>query len=72
MVKKLIIGLIKLYQLIISPLIHWLSFSFFGGRPGCRFYPTCSQYAIESFSNFNFLKASALVLDRLKRCHPYL
>lgn len=42
---------------------------FLGGR--CRFYPSCSEYAIECFEKFNFIKSSQLVLLRLIKCHPF-
>lgn len=52
--------LIKLYQLLLSPYL---------GR-SCRFAPTCSQYAINSFKNFNFIMAFYLTIKRLLKCHP--
>ena len=39
--------------------------------PKCRFYPTCSQYAIDCYKKFNFVKASLLVTRRLLRCNPF-
>ena len=36
----------------------------------CRFIPTCSQYAKEAYSKFNFLKASYLTTKRLLKCNP--
>lgn len=46
------------------------TFSYFlGGR--CRFYPSCSEYALECFEKFNFIKSSQLVLLRLIKCHPF-
>ena len=41
-----------------------------GRPPKCRFYPTCSHYAKECYSKFNFVKASFLTLWRLIRCNP--
>ncbi len=71
MARDLIISLIKLYKIGASPVVHWLSFSFFGMRSGCRFSLTCSEYAIQAFSDNNFTQASRLVLKRLSRCHPW-
>lgn len=46
------------------------TFSYFlGGR--CRFYPSCSEYALECYEKFNFIKSSQLVLLRLIKCHPF-
>ncbi len=46
------------------------SFSYFlGGR--CRFYPSCSEYALECYEKFSFIKSSQLVLLRLIKCHPF-
>ncbi|MGB1090488.1 MAG: membrane protein insertion efficiency factor YidD [Oceanobacter sp.] len=56
-----LIGLVKLYQWLISPLL--------GSR--CRFYPTCSHYAIEALQQHGPLKGSWLTLKRLGRCHPF-
>jgi uncharacterized protein len=55
------IGLIKLYQLIISP---WLG-------PKCRFTPTCSQYGIEAFKKYGPIKGFWLTFKRVSRCHPW-
>ena len=55
------IGLIKLYQLIISP---WLG-------PSCRFTPTCSQYGLEAFKKYGVLKGFWLTIKRISRCHPW-
>ena len=57
--KKLLINLIGFYQRRISPL--------FG--PKCRFYPTCSQYALEAISIHGAFKGSILAVRRLMRCN---
>ena len=41
-----------------------------GRPPKCKFYPTCSHYAMECYEKFNFVKASALTAWRLIRCNP--
>lgn len=53
--------LIRLYQLTISPLLG----------PRCRFYPSCSQYALEAVNRFGFLRGGWLALKRIGRCHPW-
>ena len=58
--KTLLVWVIKAYRLLLSP---WL-----GGA--CRFYPTCSAYALEAIAEHGALKGLALALRRLSRCHP--
>jgi putative membrane protein insertion efficiency factor len=55
------IGLIKLYQFTLSPLL---------GKQ-CRFVPTCSQYGIEAIQKHGALKGSWLTLKRIARCNPW-
>lgn len=59
--KTLITKAIKFYQKKISPL--------FG--PKCRYYPTCSQYALEAVERFGALKGSFLAVKRLLRCNVF-
>ncbi len=59
--KRILIGLIRAYQLFISPAM--------GGS--CRFYPTCSHYAKEAIEKHGALKGSWLGLRRISRCHPW-
>jgi len=53
--------LIKAYQWMISPLLG----------PRCRFYPTCSQYAIEAIDRHGAWRGTRLALKRLVKCHPF-
>lgn len=55
-----IIGIIKLYQLIISPMLG----------PRCRFNPTCSNYAIEAIKVHGIAKGCWLSAKRVLKCHP--
>ena len=59
--RRLVRGLIRLYQLLVSP---WL-----GMR--CRFHPSCSQYAYEACGEHGVLRGSVLTVKRLCRCHPF-
>jgi len=56
-----LILLIKLYQLLISPLFP----------PSCRFTPTCSEYTLEALKKYGILKGSWLGFKRIIRCHPW-
>ena len=52
---------IRLYQVIISP--------YLGNN--CRFYPTCSNYAIEAIEKFGVLKGIRITFLRVLRCNPW-
>lgn len=58
--RRLILLLIRLYQLTISPILG----------PRCRFLPTCSDYAVEAINAHGATRGSILALRRLMRCHP--
>ena len=58
---KLAKGLIRFYQIAISP--------FIGNN--CRFYPSCSQYAITALEKHGILRGTWLALRRISRCHPW-
>lgn len=55
------IGLIRVYQYGISPFL---------GR-SCRYYPSCSEYAVESLQRYGVIKGLWLALRRVGRCHPW-
>jgi uncharacterized protein len=58
---------IQLYRWMLSPaLTFW-----FGATSGCRFSPTCSQYAREAIKRHGTLTGSALAVKRICRCHPF-
>ncbi|MCR5740892.1 MAG: membrane protein insertion efficiency factor YidD [Gammaproteobacteria bacterium] len=40
-------------------------------RKTCKYEPTCSNYAIDAYSNYNFFYASILVFWRILRCNPF-
>lgn len=59
--KWLLIGLVRAYQFLISPLLG----------PTCRYYPSCSAYAVRALEVHGFFKGSWLAVRRLLRCHPW-
>jgi putative membrane protein insertion efficiency factor len=58
---------IRVYQLTISPAQVFL----FGSAGGCRFTPTCSQYAMDAIRERGVLAGGRLGLKRICRCHPW-
>ena len=60
--------LIHTYRLLVSPVLHALT-GVLGG--GCRFQPTCSQYALDALRLHPLPKALGLILWRLLRCNPW-
>ncbi|MCH9852411.1 MAG: membrane protein insertion efficiency factor YidD [Alphaproteobacteria bacterium] len=61
--------LLQFYRFILSPILHFMSAQ--GVITGCRFFPSCSQYAVESIDRFGLYQGSILTLKRLMRCHPF-
>ncbi|SMC00198.1 hypothetical protein SAMN00808754_3329 [Thermanaeromonas toyohensis ToBE] len=53
--------MIRLYQRFFSP---WWG-------PRCRFYPTCSNYALEALGRYGILRGGWLTIRRLMKCHPW-
>jgi putative membrane protein insertion efficiency factor len=63
----LLIRLLRFYQLAVSPALH----SLLPAVSGCRFTPTCSQYAIEALRAHGATRGLWLAVRRLARCHPW-
>ena len=57
----LLIKLIKIYKFLISPLLG----------DSCRYFPTCSDYSIESLRTYGLFKGLFLSLKRILSCHPW-
>jgi uncharacterized protein len=66
-VQHILIFAIRAYRWTISPVQLFL----FGSTGGCRYTPTCSQYAVESVQTHGALSGSALAARRICRCHPW-
>ncbi len=58
---KVLVALIQAYRYALSPML---------GRH-CRFYPSCSEYAVEALRRHGALRGSWLAARRLARCHPW-
>jgi putative membrane protein insertion efficiency factor len=54
-------GLVRAYQLLISPVLP----------PSCRYLPSCSDYAAEALQQHGAVRGTWLALRRLARCHPW-
>ena len=61
MIKYSLIFIIKFYKLILSPLLG----------NNCRFYPTCSNYALEALKEYSTFYAIKIIVLRLLRCNPW-
>lgn len=62
---RILLALLWIYQRTLSPALHSL------GAGGCRFQPTCSEYAVRAIAMHGPWRGSALSLWRLLRCHPF-
>jgi putative membrane protein insertion efficiency factor len=60
MLGKFFVALVRAYQVCISPFLG----------PCCRFYPTCSEYAVIAIRRYGPFRGAFLGLMRLLRCHP--
>lgn len=61
MMKRLFLGLIRIYQKYISPM----------KPPSCRFYPTCSTYGIQAIEKYGAIKGTFMTIKRILKCHPF-
>ncbi|MHB0963375.1 MAG: membrane protein insertion efficiency factor YidD [Gemmatimonadaceae bacterium] len=59
--KLVLVLLVRGYQVALSPLLP----------ASCRYYPTCSHYAIEALEKHGALRGGWLALKRIGRCHPF-
>ena len=58
---NLLIKLIKIYKFLISPLLG----------NSCRYFPTCSEYSIDSLKTYGLFKGLLLSVKRILSCHPW-
>ncbi len=61
MINKILLVVLRGYRFALSP---WIGNS-------CRFWPTCSEYAMQAIEQHGALRGSWMILARLARCHPY-
>lgn len=62
---RILLVIFAFYQRWLSPAVHTL------GAGGCKFQPTCSEYAVRAIAMHGPLKGGALAAWRLLRCHPF-
>lgn len=68
--KQLVIALIKVYQFFFS-FDHGLPGKMFPGMRICRFYPSCSAYAVEAVEKHGVIKGTFLAMKRIVKCGPW-
>lgn len=59
--RRVVVWVLRLYQRVISPLYG----------PSCRFYPSCSSYAVLAITRHGVIRGSGLAAWRLLRCNPW-
>ncbi|PHX96198.1 MAG: membrane protein insertion efficiency factor YidD [Gemmatimonadetes bacterium] len=61
MMRRLLVLSVRAYQVVLGPLLP----------SSCRYFPTCSSYAIEALERHGALRGSWLTVRRIARCHPF-
>jgi putative membrane protein insertion efficiency factor len=64
-----VVGALRFYQLVLSPMIGIFNAPGYGQT--CRFYPSCSEYALVAVERHGVLRGGWLAVRRLLRCHPW-
>ena len=59
--RKLIVGVFRLYKVTVSPLLP----------SACRYYPSCSQYTSQAVEKYGVVRGLWMGVKRLSRCHPF-
>ena len=67
MIKKVFKLAVRFYQAVFSP----DKGIFKKTTPTCRFFPTCSDYALRAVEKFGILKGGILAAKRILKCHPF-
>lgn len=65
--QRIALGLLRVYKLAVSPLLHTLV----GPFGGCRFHPSCSIYARDAVRQHGVIRGLGLAAWRICRCHPW-
>lgn len=60
--RAVVVAVVRLYQVLLSPL---------KGGPTCRFYPSCSEYAVQAVERHGVWRGLWLAVRRVCRCHPW-
>jgi uncharacterized protein len=63
---RILLAMIEFYRRWLSPAVHA-----FGAGGGCRFVPTCSEYASIAIATHGSFRGTGLAISRLLRCHPF-
>ena len=58
---RVVLGFLRLYQRVVSPM----------SAPTCRYYPSCSEYAVRAVRRHGAVRGSGLAAWRLMRCNPW-